>query len=234
VIDTQVGDELQYEWISRGLGDRVPLGLVECADRRLIRGAVQAALTVVVQEHAVVTLLLPRRSFRRVWQRLLHDRTADRIAAAAARIPHVAATIVPFDTTISEEAENRLRSERDRAAGDPALVIGRTPISAPELRPAPHAPDQIGVDGVTPIGAVQWKQSVTVEGRVTIVQVGTATGRSLEAHVFDSTGGLRLLFFGRTRIPGIAPGAHLRATGRVGDYKGHLALANPKYELLPD
>jgi hypothetical protein len=25
----------------------------------------------------------------------------------------------------------------------------------------------------------------------------------------------------------------LRARGRVGDYKGHLALANPWYELVP-
>jgi hypothetical protein len=50
--------------------------------------------------------------------------------------------------------------------------------------------------------------------------------------VFDDTGGIRLLFFGRTRIPGIQPGSLVRASGMVGEYKGHLALANPRYELL--
>ena len=71
-----------------------------------------------------------------------------------------------------------------------------------------------------------------VEGRIKMVQVGTTAGKSLEAQVFDKTGGVRLLFFGRTRIPGIVPGAVVRATGTVGEYKGHLALANPRYELL--
>jgi hypothetical protein len=64
------------------------------------------------------------------------------------------------------------------------------------------------------------------------VQVGTLGGKSLEVHVFDATGGMRLIFFGRTQIPGVVPGATIRATGRAGEYKGHLAIANPKYELV--
>lgn len=57
-------------------------------------------------------------------------------------------------------------------------------------------------------------------------------GILMEAEVYDATGGIRLLFFGRTAIAGITPGARLRITGRVGEYKGHLALANPRYELI--
>jgi DNA/RNA endonuclease YhcR with UshA esterase domain len=83
-----------------------------------------------------------------------------------------------------------------------------------------------------PIGAVSWRQKVTVEGRVKQMQVGTTAGKSLEVQVFDETGGVRLLFFGRTRIPGIGPGTVVRVTGRVGEYKGHLAIANPRYELI--
>jgi RecG-like helicase len=86
---------------------------------------------------------------------------------------------------------------------------------------------------VYPIASVKWKQRVTIEGRIKIVQVGTTAGKSLEAQVFDSSGGMRLLFFGRTRIPGIEPGSLVRVSGTVGEYKGHLALANPRYELLP-
>jgi amino acid transporter len=232
MIDSQAGDELQYDWISRGLGDRVPLDLIECPDRRLVRGASQVALRTVIQEQAEVTLLLPRRSFRRLSQRLLHDRTADRIAAAVARIPHVAATIVPFDTTLPGDAERRLTAQQHKAAREPALAMSEAPgvsaLNGNQQIVTYHASGP----GVTPIGSVKWKQQVTIEGRITMVQVGTTAGKSLEAQLFDDTGGVRLLFFGRTHIPGVTPGALLRATGRIGEFKGHLALANPRYELL--
>ena len=73
---------------------------------------------------------------------------------------------------------------------------------------------------------------MTIEGRVHSVSLGTAAGRALEVQLFDGTGGLRLLFMGRTHIPGIAPGVLVRATGRVGEYRQHLAIANPRYELV--
>jgi len=234
MIDSQVGDELQYDWISRGLGDRVPLELVECPDRRLIRGASQVAVRTVIGDRAEVTVLLPRSSFHRLSQRILHDRTADRIAEAVGRIPHVAATIVPFDTTLSPEVEERLESEQHKAAAEPALAATEVRMGQADPVPEGDSYHSAGHSGVTPIGSVTWKQQVTIEGRVKIVQVGTTAGKSLEAQVFDDTGGLRLLFFGRTQIPGISPGTLLRATGRIGEYKGHLALANPRYELISE
>jgi amino acid transporter len=222
VLDSHVSDELQYEWISHGLGDRVPLELVECADRRLVRAVSQEALRTVIREQAEVTVLLPRRTYHRTSQRILHDRTADRIAGAVGRIPHVSATIVPFDTTLSAEVETSLRLRQDQAARQPALepAESQTPAAAQ------------AIDGTSPIGSLASKQQVTIQGHIKIVQVGTIAGKSLEAQVYDGTGGIRLLFFGRTHIPGINPGAVIRATGRVGEYKGHLALANPRYELL--
>ncbi|MEO9236617.1 MAG: OB-fold nucleic acid binding domain-containing protein, partial [Jatrophihabitantaceae bacterium] len=202
----------------------------ECSDRRLVRATAKVALSTVVQDRAEVTLLLPRRTFHRISQRILHDRTADRIAEAIGRIPHVAATIVPFDTTLPPELEQRLADQQQRAANEPALL---DPVAAAvEPDRAEGLPELSPPSGVTPIGTVKWKQQVTIEGRIKLVQVGTAAGKSLEAQVFDSTGGVRLLFLGRTQIPGIEPGAVLRATGRIGEYKGHLALANPRYELV--
>jgi hypothetical protein len=231
MIDSDVAQELEAEWVERGLGDRVPLSMVECPDRRLVRAASEFVLSIVVQDRAEVTALLPRRTFRRLSQRLLHDRTADRIASALGRIPHVSATIVPFDTTLTPETEHRLEQSQQAAAAEPALAATRVRTGRDD--------DEVGVAahhargrGTVPIGEVAWKQRVTVEGRIKMVQVGTAAGKSLEAQVFDDTGGVRLLFFGRTRIPGIVPGAVVRATGTVGEYKGHLALANPRYELL--
>ncbi|MFL6163432.1 MAG: amino acid permease [Jatrophihabitantaceae bacterium] len=225
VLDSEAAKLLQQQWIERGLGERVPLELVACPDRRLVRATTRAALGTVVQEQAEVTLLLPRRTFHRFSQRILHDRTADRIAEGIARLPHVAATIVPFDTTLPPEVERRLERRQLAAAATPALV--RTdPVEAPR-QPDPPA-------GITPIGSLSWRQQVSVQGRITTVRIGTTAGKALEAQVFDSTGGIRLLFLGRTAIPGIEPGRQVRASGRVGEYKGHLALANPRYELLVD
>ena len=120
----------------------------------------------------------------------------------------------------------RIEAKQEQAAAEPAL---RRPEQREIARPLPRR-----ADGTTPIATVTWRQVVTVEGRIKVVQAGTTAGRSLEAQVFDETGGMRLLFFGRTRIPGIEPGVMVRVHGRVGEYKGHLALANPRYELLLD
>ena len=231
-IDNQVAAVLQKEWIDRRLGDQVPLQIVGCEDRRLIRASAEIALRTVIQDDAEVTVLLPRRTFRRLSQRLLHDRTADRIAEALGRIPHVAATIVPFDTTLSDDLEERIRVEQKRAAHSPALTVD----PAKPVKPLPSEGAQIipgpRPDGTTPIGEVAWREKVTIEGRIEAVQLGTSAGRTLEVQVFDDTGGVRLLFLGRTGIPGITPGAIIRATGRMGDYHGHLAIANPRYELV--
>lgn len=106
----------------------------------------------------------------------------------------------------------------------------RKPIAAHVVDPvvATSTPDVS-----QPIGHVTVKDIVTITGLVKSVQIGSVAGRSLEVQVLDQTGGIRLLFFGRTAIAGIVCGAKIRATGRVGDCKGHLALANPRYELLP-
>jgi hypothetical protein len=229
-LDPAVTERLQKDWIERNLGDRFPLIVVDCPDRRLVRSVVEPAYNTVISDRAEVTVLLPRRTFRGLWQRILHDRSADRIAEAVGRIPHVAATIVPFDTTLSPRAVERLEARQREAAQAPAMVAVGAP--EPRAKPAPQRPRAPSADGITPIGQLTWKDKATIEGRVKQVQVGTLGGRSLEVHVFDGTGGMRLIFFGRTQIPGVVPGATIRATGRAGEYKGHLAIANPKYELV--
>ena len=223
-MDNVESARLQQQWIERDLCDRYPLVIIDCPDRRLVRAITELAYDTVVTERAEVTLLLPRRSFRTLSQRLLHDRTADRIAEAVARLPHVAATIVPFDTTLPHEVIERLERRQVDAAARPALPAA----PATGLRAVPS----VRADGITAIGDAQWRQRITVEGRVRSVQLGASAGRSLEVQIFDDTGGLRLIFMGRTNIPGIAAGCVLRATGRVGEYRGHLAIANPRYELL--
>ncbi len=42
-------------------------------------------------------MVLPRRGYAPLLGRLLHDRTADKIAEVVSQVPNAAATIIPFD-----------------------------------------------------------------------------------------------------------------------------------------
>jgi len=223
VLDSAEADRLQSQWLDRDLGDRYPLELIDCPDRRLVRTISELAFDTVVADRAEVTVLLPRRSFQRISQRLLHDRTADSVAAAVARIPHVAATIVPFDTTLAADAIERIERLQQTQALVPELPVRASDAVSPALTRSERA---------CAIADAGWRELVTVEGRVRSVQLGSAAGRSLEVQIVDETGGMRLLFMGRTHLAGLEPGRAVRVTGRAGRYRDHLAIANPAYELL--
>ena len=207
----EVAAELERHWIERGLGDRVPLELVECPDRRLRARGRRARARHRHQERAEVTVLLPRRTFRRLSQRLLHDRTADRIAEAVGRIPHVAATIVPFDTTLPHELEAALRgsSSGPRTSRRCELRGARPPATRRrERRPSGARPPRRVEPATAPRRSApcSWSSRSPCRAGSRWCRSGTTAGKSLEAQVFDDTGGVRLLFFGRTRIAGIEPG----------------------------
>ena len=90
-------------------------------------------------------------------------------------------------------------------------------------------------DDRTRIADVAHRQRTRVAGRVSSVRVQPQAGVSaLECTLTDETGGLVLVFLGRKSIAGMAVGTRLVATGVVGDHRGHLAMLNPTYEILPD
>ncbi|GBG37133.1 DNA-binding protein [Mycobacterium montefiorense] len=86
----------------RALWDRfehdTPLWLINCPDRHLNRAAHDLVWRV-LNDHpgSKVTVLLPRRTFSPLLGRLLHDRTADKMARAVSRIRGATAIIVPYD-----------------------------------------------------------------------------------------------------------------------------------------
>jgi len=43
-----------------------------------------------------VTVLIPKREYRRFWHRFLHDRTGMQLANALAAVPHANVTLVPY------------------------------------------------------------------------------------------------------------------------------------------
>ena len=71
-----------------------------------------------------MTLLLPRRTYSPLLGRLLHDRTADEIAEVVSRLPHAAATIVPFDV-VHPIVDHDHGTAIDRLAHRPAAVRPR-------------------------------------------------------------------------------------------------------------
>jgi hypothetical protein len=110
VIDSVRADKLREKWTRADRG--VPLDFVDVSDRRLLRAAAELVEREVADPGTHVTVVLPRRSYSALLGRLLHDRTADKIAAVVSRIPRSAATIVPYDV----ESRVRVLQERHAAA----------------------------------------------------------------------------------------------------------------------
>ncbi len=116
VIDNQQAEQLREEWSRTDRG--VVLDFINCSDRRVARCAAELASSEASQPGTHVTVVLPRRSYAPLLGRLLHDRTADRIAGMVSRIPNVTATIVPFDVRSRIEVlhERQVAAQAEKAA----------------------------------------------------------------------------------------------------------------------
>jgi amino acid transporter len=157
VIDTAQADQLREEWVRADRG--VVLDFIDAPDRRLTRAAADLVSREAAKPGTHVTVVLPRRSYSPLLGRLLHDRTADKIANVVSRIPHSAATIVPFDVRSRIEAiHERQQSLADAhqaarpgtgpaASGAPSPA-GAAPASAGEPAP-PAVPSEKAVPAVT-------------------------------------------------------------------------------------
>lgn len=95
-VDPLHAAELAAHWQTLGL-TRFPLELVDCPDRRLVRHAAEVVGDEAADGRSEVTVLLPRRVYRRFWHRFLHDRTAEELAAELGRLPNTNVTFVPVD-----------------------------------------------------------------------------------------------------------------------------------------
>jgi amino acid transporter len=209
VLDSAHAARLQARW--EASRERIPLELIDCPDRRLSRAALEL-ITRLGAPRTEVTVLLPRRGYSPLFGRLLHDRTADKIARVVSRVPYAAATIIPFDTRLS------LGAFPSRKGGG----VRAKDASAPQ--PAP---------GCASIAALRNGQRCQVEGRVRAVQVvALADSPLFSCEVVDATGALTALFYGRRHIAGIEPGTRLRLEGRAVEQRGRLVMNNPRYDLL--
>ena len=94
-IDLPRAEALAEEWQRLGLA-RLPLELVDCPDRRLTRSVLEVVAEALAGGQTEVSVLIPRLAHRRIWHRLLHDRTADAIATAVSQLAHANVTFVPY------------------------------------------------------------------------------------------------------------------------------------------
>jgi hypothetical protein len=239
-LDAKESAALVAEWSRLGLSG-LPLDVESCEDRRLTRAALELAAETVADDQTELTILLPRRGFAAGWQRVLHDATADHIAAAVGQLSHVNATVVPYQLTggwFSRRREWGRKTGVPTPGGAPTHGGARSSDRAtdPESQAlaASHR-EAFGprARGTTPIGEVEWRTRVRVAGRIKSVRVQPRAGTSnLECVLADGTGKLLLVFQGRRRVPGIEPGARLVVEGMVGDWARRQAILNPDYELV--
>jgi amino acid transporter len=260
VLDDVHAEEVQKAWETTAALQELPLHLIDCPDRRLVRAAMELAAQETADPGTHLTLLLPRRTYPRVLGSLLHDHTADDIARATSRLPRVVATVVPFDVAglIARRAHDLqvkqaalgLGNRQAGSAPPPATVRGSlgtvaaqrdTPAdgirtsadTAPGADASRDSGGQALAGGITPIARLRWRQRATVEGRVRSVRMAPMSGApSVEADLWDGSGGVTLVFYGRRAIPGVAAGARMEVEGMVGERKGRLAICNPTYRLL--
>ena len=227
VIDDRRAEAIQAAWAVSDALDDVTLELIDCPDRRLANSALDYAIRMTEKADVELTLLLPRRSYSGFLGRLLHDQTAEEIAAPISQLSRVVATIVPFDVDrITSTSKPELYNFRDV---NPAAVVAAPKSSAPiNVEPVSHYTEDI-----TSIGAIQWRKRARVQGRVTSIKTAPrGAAPTLQIEIWDETGGVSLQFLGRREIAGLEVGSQMRAEGMVGEEEGSMIILNPSYELL--
>ena len=132
VIDNVRAEKLREDWTRANRG--VVLDFIDVPDRRLTRAAAELVGREVEDPGTHVTTILPRRSYSALLGRLLHDRTADKIAEVVSRIPRSAATIVPYDV----QSRVRILQERHTVKAGPDGVTVRNSGTAQETPPSPR------------------------------------------------------------------------------------------------
>jgi hypothetical protein len=256
VIDSLRAERLREKWTRADRG--VALDFIDCPDRRLIKAASDLVEREIQDPGTHVTVILPRRSYSPLLGRLLHDRTADKIAAVVSRIPRSAATIVPYDVPSRVAVLQGRQGAAKGAKAGPAVkaprpaetvksLDGQAAIAAelgrqsdvvaqhvlPDGKPRRQQGQRGPSKGATPIGSVTTPRKVTVEGKVRVIEIRPVEHNSvLAVEIHDPTGNLTAMFYGRSHIPGLICGSRVRLQGSAGIRDGQPVMINPRYELV--
>jgi amino acid transporter len=229
VIDDLRAEQIKKAWASSDAFDDVTLELIDCPDRRLPNAALDYSLRMTEKPDVELTLLLPRRAYSGFLGRLLHDQTAEKIAAPISQLQRVVATIVPFDVNRIISGSSTIATQVTQVKV-PTKPVAFKPVTEviKELEPTSHY-----AENMTPIGQIQWRRRAHVQGKVTSIKSAPrGSAPYLQVEVWDQSGGVTLQFLGRREIAGLEVGSEIRAEGMVGEEEGSLTILNPSYELL--
>jgi len=232
MVDAAYAAQLRKRWDHFDLD--TPLRIVDCPDRRINRAA-QLLVAKARDEHpdTNVTVLLPRRTFAPLLGRLLHDRTADKIARAVSLIPDAAATIVPYDVesrikeAYPDSFEQRIAHEVDKLQ----VWISQDEDQNVDAYEHPERPPSV----IMVAGLISG-QRATIEGRVSEVQDITERGRTLrQIEVGDSSGEMTVTFRPGHGGADIQPGQLLRITGKARQTGNRpISMLDPAYHVIED
>jgi len=230
VIDDRHAEDIQTAWAESEALEDVQLELIDCPDRRIANSAMDYAIRKTERPDVELTLLLPRRSYSRLLGRLLHDQTAEEIAAPISQLKRVVATIIPFDVNNITSTKSVVVHTEHKERVAPATVAAAAPAARADM---PFTPISHYAENITPIGKIEWRKRAHVQGRVTSLSTAPrGSAPTLQVEVWDETGGVTLNFLGRREIAGLEVGMEIRAEGMVGEEEGSLVILNPSYELV--
>ena len=229
VIDDRWAETISAGWAENVAVSDVPLILIDCPDRRLPNAAVDYAIRSTANNGVELTLLLPRRSYSRLLGRILHDQTAETIAAPISQLERVVATIIPFD--VERILDGGPRRNALVAPKEPAQEVKKVAVA--KTQSAETAPVGHYNENILPISNATWRRRAHVRGQVTAIRTAPSGGApKVEVEIWDSTGGITLQFLGRREIAGLDVGSTLCAEGMVGETEGSLTILNPSYEIV--
>lgn len=232
MVDAAYAAQIRKRWDHFELDTR--LRVVDCPDRRIIRAAQRfIAKAIDEQRNTNVTALLPRRTYNPLVGRLLHDRTADKIARAVSMIPDAAATIVPYDVqTRIEEAyperfEQRIAHEFEKF-GEWVTRGEDKDVEAYE-HPDPSR-------SVITVASLISGRSATFEGRVNEVEDTSKGRRTIRSVVVgDHSGEITVVFPSGHKGADIQPGQLLRITGKPKQSGNRpMSMVDPMYHIVED
>ena len=231
VLDDLKAEEIRKKWMNTSSLRGIPLKLIDCPDRRITRSVAEYALRITTQDEVELTLLLPRRIYPRFIGKILHDQTAEQIAASVGQIQNVVATIIPFDvasvlTGSQEISKPQVEAKSDLKISSDKPVLVAYPIEIKEFPFLHYEPN------LKKIGLVRFRQRSHVLGQVTSITSSSAVAAALDLEIWDETGGITLRFFGRKELAGVKVGTFLKAEGMVGEIEGRLTIMNPEYEII--
>lgn len=232
MIDEAHAKALRKRWDDFDLD--TPLRVVDCPDRRVTRAA-QVLVAKARGEHrnTNVTVLLPRRTYAPLLGRLLHDRTADKVARAVSLIPDAAATIVPYDVesrikeAYPEGFEQRISRELDKIE---AWVSRDEEQEVESYEHPERSASVITVAGLIP------GQRATFEGRVNEVEDASERRRTVRRVVVgDNSGEISVTFRHGRGGAEIQPGQLLRITGKPKQSGTRaISMVDPDYQVIED